>query len=1179
MLDRVGAAFVPRFMVFDCLILDGELLVQKSFDRRIGRVHQFVHKPLTKCIEKFPEEQGFFPFDVIPKPMEKPYAIENVFIQLANLPHGNDGLIFTAKGAVYSFGTDEMIIKWKPPEENTIDFRLHVGDFPTQPTTDKPETPEDADKPADPQADQAMEDQPMADKPDGPAGDKPMADKPAPRPDLPKAVEVDWDAKPVLSLLVFWAKGDYRRLASLYCTDDDWRNLTRHREKLDGRIIECYIDDQQRWRYKKEEDGSPRFRDDKTEANHSSTVQKIMASIDDGVSKKDLCKAQSLIYQAWKDRHPEEERLARAEQINQTAKALQNAQQQQQAQKHSRAADENPLPPQNTEEPPKYRWNFTSDPSRTFNQILSGKVPPNLRKVLDHYLNFGNLPKASRDSLRRMLQVAIETHPEQPSEDAPKAAPQTTPKATPKSASKAAPKAAPKTAPKTTPKGAPKSASKAASESTKTNPQPALETTSKPTLEAGPRTAPTSNPKTDPKAAPETNTQTALETAPEDTPETALKTTPQISLKPTPEAASQTPSHKTSQTVPQTTPDAALKTTSKTTPTTVPKTAPKTAPQTTPKLAPKISPQTSPETAPKLAPLPPLAPKLAPMPPQVAFPASVHVDPTVDPLAAPPAPPAYLQPHFQGPQMAPPTSPQAARHMARPGPPQPRQAPLPITFVGVPVPPPGAYQMAGPGSPQNVSPVSPVHSHQLYPRPPHQVPPPPISPNATFIHQNPQADSAGKKPRGRPKGSRKRSLDTAIGSNRSLQPAPKRTPNAHLKRNTQASPPGVPNAPPIQSPNFMQPDPAGNASVLQASPPSHYPGYGRGPSKGSLESILQPSAPAANLPPQGYRQPENLPRTPVNYQPGSQRYPPTAPVANRPDAPGDLPTAPVNYRPIAPGNPLSPTAYRNPRASLDNILPGPGRGSLGSILQTSPTSASPPGSLERMRAQPGSPAQAHHRKASLESILLQSPTVGSASPTAGAFGGPHPYPPSQKSPKGSLSMLLHPNEDGGSPLQRRAPPPPLSQGPLRGGPLESRPPPPPSQGPPRGSPLESRPPPPPSQGPPRGSPLGEPAAAAVAGPATGRPSGEPARRRCSSSSSGGSGRARRRAVRRGTRRGRRTGSSPTGEGQERHPQAAAVSSPARRSAKQDWLYHLWLFVGFGSGLCRPAAAPCVVCLC
>ena len=302
-LDRVAAALVPRFMVFDCLILDGELLVQKSFDRRIGRVHQFVHKPLTKCIDKFPEERKFFPFEVIPKPMEKPYALENVFLQLADLPHGNDGLIFTAKGAVYSFGTDEMIIKWKPPEENTVDFRLYVGEFPKHP-------PESAEK--------LVEDQPMEDRPEEPVGDKaeePGTDSP------PKAAEIDWDSKPALSLLVFWGRGDYRRLASLYCTDEEWQSLTRNREKLDGRIIECYVDDEGRWRYKREEDGSPRFRDDKTEANHISTVKKIMDSIDDGVSKKDLCAAQHLIYQAWKDRHPEEERLARAQQINSSAKA------------------------------------------------------------------------------------------------------------------------------------------------------------------------------------------------------------------------------------------------------------------------------------------------------------------------------------------------------------------------------------------------------------------------------------------------------------------------------------------------------------------------------------------------------------------------------------------------------------------------------------------------------------------------------------------------------------------------------------------------------------------------------------------------------------------------------------------------------------------------------------------
>jgi hypothetical protein len=498
-----------------------------------------------------------------------------------------------------------------------------------------------------------------------------------------------------------------------------------------------------------------------------------------------------------------------------------------------------------------------------------------------------------------------------------------------------------------------------------------------------------------------------------------------------------------------------------------------------------MNPQTSLETAPKLAPLPALAPKV-PMPQQMAFPTSVHIEPKVDPQVAPPA---YLQPQFQGPQMAP-TSPQAARHMVPPGAP-PQQAPLPITFVGMPMPPPG-YQMAGPGSPQ--SPVSPAHALQVYPQLPRQAPPPPVSPHATF-HQNPLGDPNASPPgnakpgakRGRPKGSRKRSLDTAIGSNRSIQPAPKRTPNSQSKINAQASPPGMPHAPLVQSPNFMQHDPAGGAAVLQASPTSHHPGYARSQSKGSLESILQPSAPASNVPPPRYGQPDHVPRPPVNYQPGSQRYPPIAPSSHRPEPPGDLPTAPANYRPPL-GNPLSPTGYRNPRAGLDNILQGPGRSSFGNILQTSPTSASPPGSLERARQQPNSPVQMHNRKASLESILLPSPTAGSASPTAGSggFERAHP-PPLLKSPKSSLSMILHPNEDGGSPLESRAPL--LPHGPPRGSPLETRPPPPPhsqqrgspldtrapplqqQHAPPRGSPLETRPPPPPPHHSQRGSPL------------------------------------------------------------------------------------------------------------
>lgn len=87
--------------------------------------------------------------------MELAYGIEKVLKDLPLLTHGNDGLIFTSAEAKYSYGTDDNMfvlilhfsftrlnvtsarLKWKPPHENSIDFRLDLR-FPAL-APDRPE--------------------------------------------------------------------------------------------------------------------------------------------------------------------------------------------------------------------------------------------------------------------------------------------------------------------------------------------------------------------------------------------------------------------------------------------------------------------------------------------------------------------------------------------------------------------------------------------------------------------------------------------------------------------------------------------------------------------------------------------------------------------------------------------------------------------------------------------------------------------------------------------------------------------------------------------------------------------------------------------------------------------------------------------------------------------------------
>lgn len=68
-----------------------------------------------------------FPFRLEIKKMWKPYAVAEILeMEIPKLKHGNDGLIFTPVADPYASGTCERLLKWKPSELNTVDFKLII---------------------------------------------------------------------------------------------------------------------------------------------------------------------------------------------------------------------------------------------------------------------------------------------------------------------------------------------------------------------------------------------------------------------------------------------------------------------------------------------------------------------------------------------------------------------------------------------------------------------------------------------------------------------------------------------------------------------------------------------------------------------------------------------------------------------------------------------------------------------------------------------------------------------------------------------------------------------------------------------------------------------------------------------------------------------------------------------
>ncbi|KAL9084664.1 MAG: hypothetical protein Q9159_005094 [Coniocarpon cinnabarinum] len=263
---------ILKYLVFDCLTLDGDDLTNRTLDKRLAYFMEKVYQPYVKLLETFPEDTTFL-FRLEKKDFQLSYATEMMFNEIMpNLKHGCDGLIFTCRETPYRYGTDENILKWKPAEENTIDFRLSLQ-FPPV----------------------------VQNGTNGAAGEDNGWDR-------------DYNALPKFELWSHVGNNEYDYFADLHVEPQEWTTMKQyaidHDDGLEGAVIECHKDGQGRWRFN-------RWREDKNEGNHVSVVDKVQQSIEDAVSRAQLIRETQEIRAAWKERAAAQKRM---EQIQGAAK-------------------------------------------------------------------------------------------------------------------------------------------------------------------------------------------------------------------------------------------------------------------------------------------------------------------------------------------------------------------------------------------------------------------------------------------------------------------------------------------------------------------------------------------------------------------------------------------------------------------------------------------------------------------------------------------------------------------------------------------------------------------------------------------------------------------------------------------------------------------------------------------
>ncbi|XP_068199269.1 mRNA-capping enzyme [Antennarius striatus] len=126
-IDKVDGQPVPRYLIYDIIKYNGQPVGHCDFNIRLFCIEKEIISPRMEKMKTGQIDKTKEPFSVRNKPFFDIHAarklLEGSFT--SQVSHEVDGLIFQPCGR-YKAGRCDDILKWKPPNLNSVDFRLKI---------------------------------------------------------------------------------------------------------------------------------------------------------------------------------------------------------------------------------------------------------------------------------------------------------------------------------------------------------------------------------------------------------------------------------------------------------------------------------------------------------------------------------------------------------------------------------------------------------------------------------------------------------------------------------------------------------------------------------------------------------------------------------------------------------------------------------------------------------------------------------------------------------------------------------------------------------------------------------------------------------------------------------------------------------------------------------------------